>query len=150
MSKTVIFPGTFDPFTIGHVSIVERALRLFDKVIVAVGYNINKPTSAESAEQRADAIRRIFKDRNAIEVRTYSGLTANFVKETGAVAIIRGVRNISDFEYEKTLADVNMDIAGVETIFLLPLPSLGFISSSMVRELRENGYDTSRFLPAAE
>ncbi len=150
MSKIVIFPGTFDPFTIGHASIVERALRLFDRVIIAVGYNIHKPTAAESAEKRAAAIKKVFRRNDSVEVKTYSGLTADFVKKEKGAAIIRGVRNIADFEYEKTLADVNMEIAGVETIFLLPDSSLGFISSSMVRELRENGYDISRFLPSAD
>lgn len=144
--KTAIFPGSFNPFTIGHKSIVDRGLQLFDRVIIAVGYNIRKD-GHEQAEERAKAIRSIFSDNKAVEVESYSGLTVDFYRKKHADAILRGIRDISDFEYERRMADINRRIAGAETVMLIADPELGCVSSSMVRELDEFGYDISQFLP---
>lgn len=144
--KTAIFPGTFNPFTIGHRSIVERGLIMFDRIIIAIGHNENKPED-KNIVKRVEEIRRVFNDSSNVEVLTYGGLTAEFTRKVGACAILRGVRNIQDFEYERTLADINKNVLGVETVFLLSLPEFSYISSSMVRELAANGYNISRFLP---
>ena len=143
--KTAIFPGTFNPFTIGHRSIVERGLAIFDRIIIAIGQNVNKPAD-ENIVKRAEVIRGSFDGKRAVEVSVYSGLTAAFVKEKGACAILRGVRNISDFEYERNLADVNKNILGVETVFLIASPEYSYISGSMVRELASNGHDITHLL----
>ena len=143
--RTAVFAGTFDPFTIGHKSIVERGLKLFDRIVIAVGINPEK-MSAQSVAERCDIIGKVFADNDAVSVETYSGLTADFVKQTGAVAILRGVRNITDFEYERNLADINKNVLGVETCFLLSQPEYSYISGSMVRELKANGYDASEFI----
>lgn len=147
-SKTAVFPGSFDPFTIGHDDILRRALELFDQVVVAVGFNIHKADAEADAARRADEIRRLYQNlRERVDVVTYSGLTVDLVKKLGACCIVRGLRNSADFEYEKNLAEVNMRIAGVETIFLPCRPELACVSSSTVRELDHFGYDTSPFLP---
>lgn len=143
--RTAVFAGTFDPFTIGHKSIVERGLQLFDRIIIAVGLNPEK-MSAQSVAERCDIIGEVFADNDAVDVMPYTGLTADFVKQTGALAILRGVRNLTDFEYERNLADINKNVLGVETCFLLSLPEYSYISGSMVRELKANGYDVSAFI----
>lgn len=144
--RIAVFPGSFNPFTIGHQSIVDRALPLFDRIVVAIGYNEHK-ADAGSIEAREEAIRRVYKDEPRVEVRSYSGLTVRFAEEAGASFMIRGVRNAADFEYEKTIADINREIGGIETVFIATLPQLSAVSSSMVRELEHNGFDTSRFMP---
>ena len=146
MERTAIFPGSFNPFTVGHKSIVDRALPLFDKIVIAVGYNEHKAGAADVGE-RLDAIRTVYSGNQRIEVRSYSGLTVRFAEEIGARFILRGIRNSADFEYEKTIADVNREIGGVETVFIATLPELSAVSSSMVRELEHKGFDTSRYLP---
>lgn len=143
--RIAVFAGTFNPFTIGHKSIVERGLKLFDKVIVAVGINPDK-VADETVESRCDAIRRAFEGVDSVEVTTYEGLTAEFVEQVGACAILRGVRNVTDFEYERNLADINLNVLGVETCFLLSKPEYSYISASMVRELQSQGYDVSKYL----
>ena len=145
--KTAVFAGTFNPFTIGHQSIVERALVIFDKVIIAIGHNINKPADP-SLVKRLETISKVFEGNEAVEVMTYSGLTADFVRESGATAILRGIRNVTDFEYERNLADVNKKILGVETVFLAADPEYSFISSSVVRELEVFGHDTASLVPS--
>lgn len=144
--RTAVFPGSFNPFTNGHKSIVDRALELFDKIIIAVGFNEHKEHSGD-LNLRLEKIRSVFEGIDAVSVESYSGLTVDFVKEKKADAILRGVRNMLDFEYERNLADINRAIAGVETVILIAEPEYGFISSSMVRELNYFGYDTSRFIP---
>ena len=144
--RIAIFPGSFDPFTIGHHSIVERALPLFDKIVVAVGMNSSKHSFLSDIE-RLDAIRRLYANEPRVEVTTYSGLTVEAAEQCGAHYIIRGVRTVKDFEYEKTLADVNRKIAGIETVLLYTLPEYGSISSSIVRELIGLGRDVSDLLP---
>lgn len=146
--KTAVFAGTFNPFTIGHQSIVERALTIFDKVIIAIGHNINKPADP-ALVKRVETIKKVFDGNEAVEVMTYSGLTADFVRESGATAILRGIRSIADFEYERNLADVNKKILGVETVFLTADPEYSYISSSVVRELEAFGHDTTALIPGA-
>ncbi len=144
--RTAVFPGSFNPFTIGHKSIVERGLALFDRVIIAVGYNEHKAPGSD-IKARVREIGRVFEGNPAVSVEAYRGLTVDFMKEKGATAILRGVRNITDFEYERNLADINREIAGAETVILIADPGYGFVSSSMVRELESFGYDTTRFRP---
>lgn len=144
--RIAVFPGSFDPFTIGHKDIVDRATKIFDKVVVAIGYNEHKP-SAGSVESRLEAIRRLYDGDASVSVDSYTGLTVDFARGIGAEFIVRGLREVKDFEYERNLADTNAAISGIETVFLVARPEYGFISSSMVRELINNGYDPSRFLP---
>ncbi len=144
--RTAVFPGSFNPFTNGHKSIVDRALDLFDNIIIAIGFNEHKEDSGD-LHSRLETIRNIYKGNDAVSVESYSGLTVDFVKDKKADAILRGVRNMQDFEYERNLADVNREIAGIETVILIAEPQYGYISSSMVRELNNFGYDISRFIP---
>ncbi len=144
---TAVFPGSFDPFTIGHADILKRALRIFDHVVIGVGFNLAKPDRAESARLRAEVIARLYAANPAVTVEAYSGLTVDFARRHGATCIVRGVRECADFEYERRMADLNGDISDIDTIFLPARPSLGAISSSAVRELAHHGYDVSRFLP---
>lgn len=144
--RIAIFPGSFDPFTRGHESIVRRALPLFDKFIIAIGVNADK-RSFMTMEQRQAWIERVFKDDPQVEVITYSGMTVDAAREVGAQFIVRGVRLIQDFENEKHLAEVNRDLTGIETILLYTLPEYSHISSSIVRELARYGQDVSAYLP---
>ena len=145
--RTAVFPGSFDPFTIGHKDIAERALNMFDFLIIGVGFNISKPGNDAIVSDRVKSSAPIFKDEKRITVEAYSGLTVDFAKRHGAGFIVRGLREVKDFEYERNLADTNAAISNIETVFLTARPEFGFISSSMVRELKSNGYDVSRFLP---
>ncbi len=147
--RTAVFPGSFDPFTIGHKDIADRALRIFDRLIIGIGYNVNKP-GAISIEDRVRAISDIYEDEPRVSVESYSGLTVTFAKEHDANFIVRGVREVKDFEYERNLADTNAAISDIETLFLPARPELGFVSSSMVRELIAHGYDASIFLPGKQ
>lgn len=144
--RIAIFPGSFDPYTIGHYSIVERALPMFDKIVVAVGVNRNK-RAFFSEEERVEAIRRLYAGESRVEVMAYYGLTVDAAADCGARFILRGVRLIQDFEYEKNLAEVNRNISGLETVLLYTLPEYGHISSSIVRELIGFGRDVSNLLP---
>ena len=141
-----LFVGSFDPFTIGHDSIVRRALPLFDHIIIGVGVNERKKCRLD-AEERVKRIKRLYADEPKIEVRAYSDLTIDFARREQATYIIKGVRSVKDFEYEREQADVNRLLSGVETIFLYAEPQLSSISSSMVRELQHFGRDISEFLP---
>ncbi len=144
--KTGIFVGSFDPFTIGHLSIVRRALPLFDKLVIGVGVNERK-TYQHTTEERIAAISRLFADEPAVEVRSYSGLTVDFAHSVEAGFIVKGVRSMKDFEYEREQADINREIGGVETVLLFAEPQLAHISSSMVRELTHFGKDPAPYLP---
>ena len=141
-----LFTGTFDPFTIGHKSIADRALPLFDKLIIAVALSNSKHT-AEEMEERVDNIRNIYKGVENIEVKAYSDLTIDMAKREGAKFIVRGVRSVNDFEYEREQADINHHLSGIETVLLFSEPNLSIVSSSMVRELKSFGKDVSEFLP---
>lgn len=141
-----IFPGTFDPFTIGHESIVRRALTFIDEVIIAIGINEQKH-SLFPIEKREQMIRDYYKDEPRVKVMSYSNLTVDFAHEVGANTIIRGIRTVKDFEYEETIADINRKLAGVETILLFTEPELTSVSSTIVRELMKYGKDITQFLP---
>jgi len=146
MRGPALFPGSFDPFTLGHADIVKRALNLFDEVVIAVGYNENK-VGCMPVEERLSTIRRLYADEPRVTVESYTGLTVDFAKKHGITAIIRGVRTTADFEYEVQLADVNRQLTGIETIFLPASPQFASLSSSIVRELAHFGRDISTFLP---
>lgn len=156
MCKTVLFPGSFNPFTIGHADIVERGLALFDNLVIAVGYNEQKAAApADSVggafpaeiEARLAAIRTLYQDEPRVKVIAYSSLTVDAAKQVGACAILRSVRSIKDYEYELQMADVNHRLTGIDTIVLFARPELASISSSVVRELQHFGQDVSQFLP---
>ena len=144
--RVALFPGSFDPFTRGHESIVRRALPLFDKFVIAIGVNADK-RSFMTMEQRKALIESVFKDDPQVEVVSYTGMTVDAAREAGAQFIVRGVRLIQDFENEKHLAEVNRDLTGIETILLYTLPEYSHISSSIVRELVHYGQDVSDYLP---
>jgi pantetheine-phosphate adenylyltransferase len=149
MAKTGIFVGSFDPFTLGHDNIVRRALPLFDRLVIGVvGDNVQKP-NMQPTEERMKAIRQLYAEEPAIEVKPYYGLAVDFARQEGAHFIVKGVRSVRDFEYEREMADVNRQISGgeVETILLYADPRLVSLSSTVVRELRHFGVDTSPFLP---
>ena len=145
--KTAIFPGSFDPFTLGHQAVVEQALRLFDKVVIAIGENVSK-RSLLSVDARQRLIRALYKDEERVECVTYSTLTGDLAREMGAQAIVRGVRNTLDFEYERTMAQTNSRLfPEVETVLLLTPPTLADVSSSTVRELLAFGRDVQQMMP---
>jgi len=145
--RVALFPGSFDPFTRGHESIVRRALPLFDQFIIAIGVNADK-RSFMTMEQRKAWIESVFKDEPRVKVITYSGMTVDVARDVKAQFIVRGVRLIQDFENEKHLAEVNRDLTGIETILLYTLPEYSHISSSIVRELIRYNQDVSAYLPA--
>lgn len=144
--KSAIFAGSFNPFTKGHASIVERALELFDKLYVVVGVNAEKKPSA-GATQQVEHIQRLYSNEPRVEVLLWDGLMADLARRKNVRFFVRGVRNVSDFEYERNMADVNRRIAGIETVFLPALPELGYINSSVVRELQNYGVDVSDMMP---
>ena len=140
-----IFPGTFDPFTIGHYSVVRRALTFMDEIIIGIGINENKRTWF-STEKRIEMISELYKNEPRVRVEAYSDLTIDLAKRMEANFIVRGIRTVKDFEYEETIADINRQLAGIETILLFTEPELTCVSSSVVRELLSFGKDVSRFL----
>ena len=148
--RTGVFVGSFNPFTIGHDSIVRRALPLFDRLVIGVvGDNVNKPGMCP-AEERMQAIQQLYKNQRAIEVKTYNGLAMDFARQEGAKFIVKGVRTITDFEHEQWQADINRRLGGIETLLLFTEPELASVSSSAVRELSHFGVDVSQFLPKKE
>jgi pantetheine-phosphate adenylyltransferase len=144
--RRAIFPGTFDPFTIGHQSIVDRALAFMDEVVIGVGINEGKKTLF-SLEKRIAMIESLYKDNDKVMVTSYDTLTVDFAGKIDARFILRGIRSVKDFEYEEAIADINRQIAGIETILLFTEPQLTNVSSSVVRELMSYGKDVSMFLP---
>ena len=144
--KRAIFPGTFDPFTIGHYSVVRRALTFMDEVVIGIGITENNRTWF-STEKRIDMIRHLYKDEPRVKVEAYDDLTIDFAQRMDARFIVRGIRTVKDFEYEETIADINLQLSGIETILLFTEPELTSVSSSVVRELLSFGKDVSRFLP---
>lgn len=143
---TAIFPGSFDPFTIGHASIVSRCLPMFDRIVIGVGVNENK-RSLYTPEQRVENIRRVYADEPRVKVVSYSDLTIDLVRREGAQFIVRGLRSVKDFEYERDIAAMNKRLSGVETVLLFTEAQYSAISSSVVRELIAYGKDVSDFLP---
>lgn len=148
MKSKALFAGTFDPFTIGHESIVHRGLKIFDQIVIGIGMNQEK-NACFSRNDRLDFIRETFKNNPKIEVYSYEGLTVDFAKEMHANALIRGVRSVLDFEYEKQISDINTKLSGIETVILFTKPELSSIQSASVRELLKLGKDISPFVPDA-
>jgi pantetheine-phosphate adenylyltransferase len=147
MQRICLFPGTFDPITMGHVDVVKRSVSLFDKLVIGVGINSSKQPMF-SVEQRTDWIKEIFRNEPRIEVVGYGGLTVDYCQQIGARYILRGIRYISDFEYEKAIADMNrMLVPEIETIFLTCSPQYSTISSTLVRDVIRNGGNVSLFVP---
>ncbi len=147
--KKAVFPGSFDPFTSGHEDIVLRALPLFDEIIVAVGQNSQK-TYLFDLERRMEWIRKVFAGEPRVRVDYFEGLTAHYCNEVGARYLVRGLRNASDFDYEKTISQLNSIVGKeLETVFLISQPQFSHISSTIVREIIRWGGDASPFLPAA-
>jgi len=146
--KIAVFPGSFDPITVGHESIIRRALPLFDKIIVVVGINTDKK-SMFSMEQRIVWIQETFSDCPTIEIASHSGLTVDFCKKVGANYILRGLRTSADFEFERSIGQTNKSLVPeIDTVFMLTLPEHTFINSSIVRDVFRNGGDVSNFIPS--
>ena len=147
MKRIAVFAGSFDPVTIGHESIVKRAIPLFDEIIVAIGMNTSKK-SLYSPEQREGWLRTVFSGYTSVKVAAYNGLTIDYCKKAGASYLLRGIRNSIDFEYEMGIAQVNRDIyPDIETVFLMTLPEHAHINASIVREIIQSGGDASKYLP---
>ena len=144
--KKAVFPGSFDPFTVGHDDIVRRALPLFDRIVIGVGVNVRK-TYLYNADKRVADIAALYAGEPRVEVKAFSDLTVDFARREGARYIIKGVRSLKDFEYEREQADINRQLSGVDTILLYADPRHASVSSSMVRELLHFGRDVSEFLP---
>ncbi|MDD6472737.1 MAG: pantetheine-phosphate adenylyltransferase [Bacteroidales bacterium] len=142
-----LFAGSFNPFTIGHESIVKRTLCFADEVVIAIGINNAKENPETETEERIQTIRSYFTDEPRVTVLAYEGLTVDFARQVQADVMVRGVRSVKDFEYEREMADVNRKISGMETILLFSEPELSAVSSSIVRELKAHGKDISKFLP---
>jgi pantetheine-phosphate adenylyltransferase len=149
MKKIAVFPGSFDPFTIGHEAIVRRALNLFDVIIIAVGSN-NLKKSYYPLETRKEMIKKVFENEPGIKVEHYEGLTVDFCRKMGAGFLLRGLRTSADFEFERAIGQVNKAISpGIESVFLLTVPEHSFINSTIVRDIIRNGGDASKFVPSA-
>lgn len=146
LKRIALFPGTFDPFTIGHESLVRRGLSLMDEIVIAIGVNEAK-RSFFPLDKRLTMIRELYANEPRVSVESYDSLTIEFAQKMGAQYILRGIRSVTDFEYEKTIADMNRTISGIETFVLFTEPALTHVSSSHVRELLRYGYDVSSFVP---
>jgi pantetheine-phosphate adenylyltransferase len=147
MSKKALFAGSFDPFTKGHQNIVDRALQsVADEVVIAIGINKDKH-HALSCEERLLAIRQLYKDNPHVQVEAYEGLTIDYAKSIGADFLLRGVRSVKDFEFERDMAEVNKRLTGIETVLLFTAPEYACISSSVVRELMSYNTNVNDFLP---
>ena len=144
--KRAVFPGSFDPLTLGHKDIVERGATIFDEIIVGIGHNAEK-SYLFSLEKRKEFITQCFQDNSKVKVMDYQGLTIDFCKSVGANYLLRGVRNNGDFEFEKAIARTNRELSNIETVFLLTSIQTSFISSSIVREIIRNKGDYRRFVP---
>lgn len=145
--KIALFPGSFDPITIAHVDILKRALPLFDKIVVGIGLNSSKQ-SFLSAEKREEIVKTVFGDTPGVEVQLYEGLTVDFCRKINATYMVRGIRSVGDFEYERSIAQINQTMMPeMETIFILSRPEYSAISSTIVRDILRNNGDVSKFLP---
>ncbi|MFH0894214.1 MAG: pantetheine-phosphate adenylyltransferase [Bacteroidota bacterium] len=147
MEKIAVFPGSFDPVTRGHESIIQRALPLFDKIVIAVGVNAGK-SSLFSLDKRIAFLKKVFENEPKVSIDSYEGLTVSFCKKIGAQFILRGMRTSADFEFERSIAQMNhaMD-SGIETIFMVSDPALCMINSTIIRDIYKNGGDVSPFIP---
>ncbi|NGX83608.1 pantetheine-phosphate adenylyltransferase [Aequorivita sp. KMM 9714] len=146
--RRAVFPGTFDPITLGHLDIINRALPLFDEIIIAIGVNADKKTMF-TLEERLKFIEDIFKNEEKVSVESYSGLTAKYCIEKDAQFIVRGLRNTTDLNYEQPIAQTNYQMANVETIFLICSPEVSNISSTIVRDVMRNNGDYSKLVPTS-
>lgn len=144
--KRAVFPGSFDPFTIGHADIVNRGLELFDEIVIAIGHNINKPGSTPIGERQA-AIERLYAHEARVCVINYKELTVDMAARMDAQFILRGVRTVADFEYERSIAEANRQLSGIETVLLYTRPELAHVSSTLVRDLLSYGKDVKQYLP---
>lgn len=144
--KKAVFPGSFDPITLGHVDIIERALPLFDEIVIAIGINADKKYMF-SLEERLSFLKNTFQNEPKITIDSYQGLTVNYCKKINAAFILRGLRNPADFEFEKAIAVTNRKLSSIETVFLLTSAETSFISSSIVRDILRNGGNASNLLP---
>lgn len=144
--KKAVFPGSFDPITIGHLDIVERAIKVFDEIIIAVGDNTNKKYMFPK-EKRVEFVKQTFYNYDNVKIESYDGLTVDFCRKNNIEFMIRGLRNPADFEFEKRIALTNREMTDIETIFLLTSPENSFISSSIVRDLIRNNGDYKLFIP---
>ena len=144
--RKAIFPGSFDPITLGHLDIIERGLPLFDEIVIAIGINADKKYMFP-LEKRVQFIEETFKDEPKISVSTYTGLTTDYCKEINADFILRGLRNPADFEFEKAIAQTNRKLSGIDTVFFLTSADTSFISSSIVRDVHRNGGDIRGLVP---
>ena len=145
--RTALFPGSFDPFTNGHLDVVRRGTALFDEIIIAIGNNSSK-TRYLPVEQMISMIEEVFRDEPRVSVRAYKGLTADFAREVGARYLLRGLRNTTDFEYENTIAQANHHVnPELETLFLITSPTLAAISSTIIREIHRFGGNVDGFVP---
>tara|TARA_B100000809_G_scaffold265985_1_gene326667 strand:- start:7257 stop:7706 length:450 start_codon:yes stop_codon:yes gene_type:complete len=144
--KKAVFPGSFDPITLGHVDIINRAIPLFDEIIIAIGINADKKYMF-SLEERVNFIKNTYRDKAKVTVKTYSGLTVDYCKEIDASFILRGLRNPADFEFEKAIAITNRKLSGIETVFLLTSAETSYISSSIVRDIIRNNGDATILVP---
>ena len=144
--RRAIFPGTFEPFTVGHYSVVKRALTFMDEIIIGIGVN-DKKRSWFPTEKRVAMVQKLYAEEPRVKVKAYTNLTIDFAQEQQAQFIIRGIRTVRDFEYEETMADINRKLAGIETILLFTEPELTSVSSTIVRELLQYGKNVSDFLP---
>jgi pantetheine-phosphate adenylyltransferase len=149
MKKVAVFPGSFDPFTIGHEAIIRRAMSLFDEIIIAIGSNALKK-NYYSLDTRGKMIKKVFENEPRIKVDHYEGLTVDFCKKKGAGYLLRGLRTAADFEFERAIGQVNKAMApGIESVFLLTVPEHSFINSTIVRDIIRSGGDASKFVPGA-
>ncbi|MBR6077901.1 MAG: pantetheine-phosphate adenylyltransferase [Paludibacteraceae bacterium] len=146
MKRIAIFPGSFDPFTIGHDNILCRALKIFDEVVIGVGINGSKQ-SMQTPEERIAKIRELYADEPRVSVEAYNDLTTDFARRKGATFVVRGVRTTKDYEYEMNIADINRQLTGIETVILFAEPAVAGISSSIVRELIRFNKDVTQFIP---
>jgi pantetheine-phosphate adenylyltransferase len=148
MRRVALFPGSFDPFTKGHEDIVLRGLKLFDEIIIAIGYNSTKSVRYFEVDQMVSAIQQTFQKHPQIKVLTYSELTVELARKYNANFLLRGLRNTTDFEYENSISQINRQLYGeLESVFLITAPQLAWISSSIIREVHKYGGDISGFLP---
>jgi pantetheine-phosphate adenylyltransferase, bacterial len=146
MSRKALFSGTFDPFTTGHYELIRRALCFTDEIVIAIGVNSEKKTFY-SLEERIENIKNIFAKETRVKVMSYDSLTVDFAKSINVDFILRGIRNINDFEYEKNMACINRKLSGIETVFIFSEPEYSYISSSLVRELIAHNKDISNLIP---